>query len=96
MAIVRPAAPTDEERTLAIECWNELDPERIELWFSYPSGGDCWQLSSVDLRESAEAITISLAAVPAPVCSSDGSGVLTQIELQAPIADRVVSDASRP
>jgi hypothetical protein len=95
VAIVRPPASTDEERPLAIECWREVGRERIELWFSYPAGPDCWQLSSAELRESAQAISITLAAAPAPICIDDaGSGTLTQIELQAPVGDREVLDGS--
>jgi hypothetical protein len=95
VAIVRPPAQTPEERPVAIECWRGLDPERIELWFDYPAGSGCWQLSSLELRESADAISIALAATPAAVCVDDaGAGVLTQIELQAPVEERAVLDAS--
>jgi hypothetical protein len=95
VAIVSPPRSTDEQRPLTIECWREIGSERIELWFSYPAGSDCWQLASAELRESAEAIAISLAATQAPVCTVDpGAETLTQIELQAPVGDREVLDAS--
>jgi hypothetical protein len=95
VAIVRATTPGEEERPLAIDCWRELDSERIELWFSYPDGSGCWQLSSLELRESADAISISLRASPAPICTVDpGTESLTQIELQAPLGDRDVLDAS--
>jgi hypothetical protein len=95
VAIVRPPAATDEERPLAIECWRKLRRERIELWFSYPPGPECWQLSSIQLRESAETISVTIRAAPAPVCASDaGAEALTQIDLQAPVEHREVLDGS--
>ena len=95
VAIVRPGLPTEGERPLAIECWREVGPERIELWFSVPAGSECWELSAVDLRESGDAIAVSLAAVPAAVCQGDvGTEGLTQIELQAPVDDRAVLDGT--
>lgn len=91
--IVRPPAAADEVRPLTIDCWREVGRERLELWFSYPAGAGCWVLSSAVLRESADAISITLAAIPAPVCADGaGSGMLTQIELQAPVDDRAVLD----
>ena len=84
-------APHDDERGLAIECWRALGRERLELWFDYPAGSGCWDLASVTLRESADAISVTLAATSARACADDaGAGHRTQIDIQAPIDDRRV------
>jgi hypothetical protein len=95
-AIVRPPTPNEVAEALTIECWSEVRRERLELWFTYPAESGCWELSKADVRESGDAIAITLWATPAPVCPSDaGREARTQIDLQGPIADRRVLDGSR-
>ena len=83
------------EMPIAIECWRMLQPERVEVWFTPQVGSDCWQLSRLDRRESADAVSITLFGSPHSECVAGADPQLTQIDLQAPIDDRALLDASR-
>jgi hypothetical protein len=83
------------EMPIAVECWRRVGAERVEVWFTEPDGADCWQLSRVDLRESADAVSITLLASPRAACAAGADAQRTQVDLQAPIEDRAVLDGSR-
>jgi hypothetical protein len=98
MTRVDPLDAPARQELVAIECWRESDRERVELWYSLPPGPTCWRLTAVELRESADAVGLALSAGTADdatggACAPDHASERTVVELQAPLADRVILDA---
>jgi hypothetical protein len=95
VVIARVGDAGEEQMPIAVECWRNAGRERIEVWFTEPAGADCWQLSRLDMRESADAVSITLLAAPRAACAAGDTARRTQVDLQAPIEDRSVLDGSR-
>jgi hypothetical protein len=97
MTRVDPLDDSARQEPVTIECWRESDRERVELWYALPPGPTCWRLTAVELRESADAVGLALTAGTADdatggACAPEPASERTVVELQAPLADRVILD----
>lgn len=87
-----------DPRPVGIDCWREVDRARIQLWFATPAGPSCHHLARVELVESADAISVVLVMVTddapnAGACPEGSQDLLTEVDLQAPVGERLVLDA---
>ena len=86
-----------EEQSLTIECIEPIGPRRVQIGFHLPAAPSCHLLSRVELVESADAVSITLIGTVsddpnAGACAEETRRVLTEVDLQAPIADRALLD----
>ena len=88
------------EGPIAIECMRQVDDNRVRIGFSMPSGPSCHRLGAVEIVESADAVSITLIAgvddnPAAGACPEEPTRTATEIDLQAPVEDRLLLDGSR-
>jgi hypothetical protein len=90
------------ERPISIDCIGQIEDRRLRVGFFLPAGPDCYVLQRVDLAESADAVSITLIVAvnddpSAGACPEERQRVITEIDLAAPLDDRVLLDgASQP
>jgi hypothetical protein len=87
------------EQPIPIECMHDIGVRRIRVGFTLPPGPDCHHLGRVELTESADAVGIILigAVSDDPVagaCPDEPTLAVTEVDLAAPIDDRVLLDGS--
>lgn len=87
------------ERAVPMECVSSIGPRRVRVGFVVPPGPDCLELSRIELVESADAasITLFLARNDDPnagSCPPERRLAVTELDLQAPIDDRVLLDGA--
>ena len=97
--IVHPEARATE--TVSIDCMRRIDEKRVRIGFDMPAGPTCYVISAVDVIEAADAVsfTLRVAASDDPAagaCPPEATRTATEIDLQAPVADRHLLDGSRP
>jgi hypothetical protein len=96
------AIPDDAEaRPLPVTCIRQIDDKRIRIGFSMPPGPTCYVLDAVQVAESADSVSVRLMIRPngdpaAGACADRPGRTTTEIDLQAPIADRQLLDAAAP
>lgn len=88
-----------EPRAIPIECIRRIDERRIRIGFFMPAGPSCHRLSSVEVVEGADAVSITLIASPddnpaAGACPEEALRSTTEIDLAAPVEDRTLLDGS--
>jgi hypothetical protein len=94
-------AEIDAERTtVPIECIRRAGVRRLRIGFMMPPGPSCYGLTGIEVVESGEAVSITLVLArdddpAAGACASEAVRAATEIELQAPVAERVLLDGSR-
>lgn len=93
-AVAASASGTDE-RALPIDCIHQIANRRVRVGFVLPPGPSCHVLKRVELVESADAVSITLFGAvdddpAAGACPEEPRQVVTEIDLAAPIADRVL------
>ena len=99
-AMVVVTAPAGgEERPIPIDCMHEVSVRRIRVGFTLPGGPDCLHLSRVELAESADVVAVTLVGAvnddpAAGACPDEGTMAVTEVELAAPVDDRVLLDGS--
>jgi hypothetical protein len=90
---------TDDQQPVPISCIRTVDEKRISIGFELPAGPDCYELASIGLVESADAVSVTLfAALIDDIggsCSPDPVRSVTEVDLQAPVGDRTLLDGSR-
>ena len=84
---------------IAIECMRQVDDNRVRIGFSMPGGPSCHRLAAIEVVESADAVSITLVAgvednPAAGACSEEPTRPTTEIDLQAPVGDRLLLDGS--
>ena len=89
-----------EPQTVPIECIRQAGLRRLRIGFMMPAGPDCFGVSAIDVVESGDAVSVTLTVAPsddplAGVCPPEELRAATEIELQAPVADRALLDGSR-
>jgi len=89
-----------EPQTVPIECYRRAGLRRIRLGFLMPPGPGCYGLTEIDVVESGEAVSVTLVLSPnddplAGACPAEPARAATEIELQAPVEERVLLDGSR-
>src|SRR5918999_4021509 len=76
-----------------IACIWPVGEERISIGFEMPPGPDCYELAAIEQEESADAVAVTLLVAPAAdvggACPTEPQRVVTEVDLQAPVADRV-------
>jgi hypothetical protein len=97
--IVTPS--TAEGRVIPMTCIRQVDDKRIRIGFSMPPGPTCYVLSAVRVEESADAVSVAIVVAAnddptAGACPDDPGRTATEVDLQAPIADRTLLDAAVP
>jgi len=95
--VVTPVA--ELERAVALDCIRQVDDRRIRIGFRLPAGPDCWVLGDYDLVETADAVAVTLFVArtddpAAGACAPDERRAATEIDLQAPVDERVLLDGS--
>ena len=85
---------------IEIECMRQVDDNRVRIGFSMPAGPSCDRLGAVEIVESADAVSITLIATidenpAAGACAEEPTRTVTEIDLQAPVDDRILLDGSR-
>ena len=88
-----------DEMSLLIECIEEIQNRRLRLGFTLPAGPQCHVLHRVELVESADAVSITLIGAinddpNADACPAESQMVVTELDLAAPVDDRLVLDGS--
>ncbi|MEO7267573.1 MAG: hypothetical protein ABIY36_06160 [Candidatus Limnocylindria bacterium] len=85
---------------IEIDCIAEIDESRIRIGFRMPPGPGCHRLGGIHLTETADAVSVSATVQAfedplAGACPPEPIQVVTEVELQAPVGDRVLLDGSR-
>ena len=86
---------------LEFACIDGVANRRVRLGFTLPAGPDCHILQRVELVESADAVSITLIGAVnddpnAGACATEPRMVVTEIDLAAPIGDRLLLDGRVP
>jgi len=89
-----------EHQPVAVECMRRVDERRVRIGFTMPPGPSCHRLTGVDVVEGADAVSITLlvSRVDDPLagaCPTEPVRTTTEVDLQAPVDDRVLLDGSR-
>jgi hypothetical protein len=97
--VVRPGSGGTKTETVPIDCMRRVDQKRVRIGFSMPPGPACYTLSDVDVVEAADAVSIALwvtaiADPAAGACPEEATRTATEIDLEAPVADRSLLDGS--
>ena len=97
--IVPPGSGGSETERVPIDCMRPVDQKRVRIGFSMPPGPACYTLSGVDVVEAADAVSIALwvtaiADPAAGACPQETTRTATEIDLEAPVADRSLLDGS--
>jgi hypothetical protein len=83
-----------------ITCIRTIGERRIRIGFELPPGPDCHELAAVDIVETAGAVSVTLLVRPidnplAGACAPRPAPRTTEVDLQAPVAERTLLDGSR-
>ncbi len=89
-----------EPEAVPILCVRRIGQQRIRVAFEMPAGPDCHRLAGVELDEGAAAVAITVLVAPADdplagACPPRAVRATTEVDLQAPIEERLLLDASR-
>ena len=89
----------DEPQSIPITCVSAIDDKRVSIGFEMPPGPDCYELSAIDLDESADAVAITLMVSRIEdiggSCPTEPVRSVTEIDFQSPVGDRTLLDGSR-
>jgi hypothetical protein len=91
--------PAADQQTIPISCIRTVDEKRISIGFEMPPGPDCYELASIGVVESADAVSVTLNVSGIDdiggSCSPDPVRFVTEVDLQSPVGDRTLLDGSR-
>ena len=93
-------ANRDEPAPVPIVCVRRIGESRVRIGFEMPPGPECHRLAGVEVEEGAESVAMTVLVSPANdplagTCAPRGIRTVTEVDLQAPIADRELLDGSR-
>jgi hypothetical protein len=92
-----PRAMTDRPESIPIECYRITGNARIEVGFVMPPGPECFAVESVEVTESADAVSLELRVGgiidPLGACPEQELLWSVLVELNSPIEGREVLDA---
>jgi hypothetical protein len=92
-----PRAMTDRPESIPIECYRITGNARIEVGFVMPPGPDCFAVESVEVTDSADAVSLELRVGgiidPLGACPEQELLWSVLVELNSPIEGRQVLDA---
>jgi hypothetical protein len=86
-------------RPVPIDCMHQVSNRRVRVGFTMPAGPTCHHFDRVEIVESADAVAITLFVAVnddpnAGACAAEPLVVVTEIDLAAPVDDRVLLDGS--
>jgi hypothetical protein len=86
-------------RAIPIDCMHQISDRRLRVGFTMPAGPACHHFDHVEIVESADAVAITLYVAVnedpnAGACADAPRVVVTEIDLAAPVDDRVLLDGS--
>ena len=88
-----------DQQPIPISCMRTVDEKRISIGFEMPPGPDCYELASIGLVESADAVSVTLNVAGIDdiggSCSPEPVRFVTEVDLQSPVGDRTLLDGSR-
>ena len=88
-----------DQQPIPISCMRTIDEKRISIGFEMPPGPDCYELASIGLVESADAVSVTLNVAGIDdiggSCSPEPVRFVTEVDLQSPVGDRTLLDGSR-
>jgi hypothetical protein len=92
-------ATTGEHQAVPIACMLPIGERRVMIGFELPPGPDCYELAAIEVKESAEAVAVTLAASLMEdiggSCPEDPVRTVTEVDFQSPVGDRALLDGSR-
>lgn len=88
-----------DERPIPIDCMHDISMRRVRIGFTLPGGPECYQLSRVEVEETADAVTITLIGAvnddpAAGACPEEPRRAVTDVDVAAPIEQRILLDGS--
>ena len=90
---------TADQQTIPISCMRTVDEKRISIGIEMPPGPDCYELASIGLVESADAVSVTLfVSVIDDIggsCPPEPVRFVTEVDLQSPVGGRTLLDGSR-
>ena len=89
-----------EPEPVPIACVRRIGESRVRIGFEMPPGPECHRLTAVELEEGADSVALTVLVSPANdplagTCAPRGIRTTTEVDLQAPIAERELLDGSR-
>ena len=88
-----------ERQAVPIACMLRIDERRVIIGFEMPPGPDCYELSAVELEESADVAAVTLIVARQDnvggTCPTEPTRTVTEVDFQSPIGDRALLDGSR-
>ena len=95
-----PRAMTDRPQSIPVECYRITGNARIEVGFVMPPGPQCYDVESVEVVESPDAVSLELRVGgiidPLGACPEQELLWSVLVELNGPIEGRQVLDAIGP
>ena len=95
-----PRAMTSQPQSIPVECYRIIGNARIEVGFFMPAGPQCFEVESVEVSESSEAVSLELrvggVSDPLGACPEEELPWSVLVELNGPIEGREVLDAVGP
>jgi hypothetical protein len=96
--IVTPGGANGEP--VALECIRAVGTYRIRIGFVLPPGPSCHGISAIDVVEGGDAVSVIVRLAEnddpaAGACPDEARRATTEIDLQAPVAERALLDGSR-
>lgn len=87
------------EQPIPIDCMHRVANRRIRVGFTLPGGPDCHVLRRVQLAESADAVVVTVIGAvnddpTAGACPEAARIAVTEVDLAAPLDDRVLLDGA--
>ncbi len=91
-----PRAMTNQPQSIPVECYRIIGNARIEVGFLMPPGPQCFEVESVEVSESSEAVSLELrvggVSDPLGACPEEELPWSVLVELNGPIEGREVLD----
>lgn len=92
-----PRAMTNQPQSIPVECYRIIGNARIEVGFLMPPGPQCYEVESVEVVESTDAVSLELrvggVSDPLGACPEEELPWSVLVELNGPIEGRQVLDA---
>jgi len=95
--IVSPGGSDPEP--VPIDCMRRVDDNRIRIGFRMPAGPSCFEISAIDVVEGGASVSVTLMVSrdndpTTGACPASATRTATEVDLQGPVAERVLLDGS--
>ena len=97
--VLEPAREGESLTPVTAECMRRVDDRRVRIGFVMPAGPTCFRLAAIEVVERADAASIALFVAAddnpaAGACSDEPARTATEVDLQAPVDDRMLLDGN--